>query len=85
MRSTSIYCCSNKPVLHRLVEPGQFGAKVVQRTLSRHAFRCESPQIGDLCLRVGGRVHHEIGVWSVADGDFVARTVHVWLATPIYM
>ncbi|RYB88323.1 hypothetical protein EUA06_21805, partial [Nocardioides glacieisoli] len=23
-RSTSIYCCSNKPVLHRLVEPGQY-------------------------------------------------------------
>uniref|UniRef100_UPI001FFA9D24 integrase core domain-containing protein n=2 Tax=Gordonia TaxID=2053 RepID=UPI001FFA9D24 len=24
--STSSYCCSNKPVLHRLVEPGQYRA-----------------------------------------------------------
>jgi putative transposase len=30
------YCCSNKPVLHRLVEPGQFRSRKFLRALTRH-------------------------------------------------
>ena len=30
------YCCSNKPVLHRLVEPGQFRSRKFARALRRH-------------------------------------------------
>jgi putative transposase len=34
--STSNYCCSNKPVLQRLVEPGQFRSRKFLRVLTQH-------------------------------------------------
>ncbi|WP_231895498.1 integrase core domain-containing protein, partial [Gordonia sp. 852002-50395_SCH5434458] len=44
--STSSYCCSNKPVLHRLVEPGQFRSKKMQKAITRHGMLGSMGRVG---------------------------------------
>ena len=42
----SSYCCSNRPVLHRLVEPGQFRSALFQDALTAHGLIGSMGQVG---------------------------------------
>ncbi|WP_241511039.1 integrase core domain-containing protein, partial [Dermacoccus abyssi] len=43
---TSIYSCTNKLVLHRPVEPGQFRSRKFVRTLNRHGMAGSMGRVG---------------------------------------
>jgi hypothetical protein len=45
-RSTSNYCYTNKPVLHPLVEPGQFRSRKFQHALKRHDLLGSGRRVG---------------------------------------
>lgn len=42
----SSYCCSNRPVLHRLVEPGQFRSRRMGHALNCHAMVGSMGRVG---------------------------------------